>query len=205
MENSKSLLHKLKSIYIFENILNYINDKNLKFKLLKYSNSLKEKYNIKKNDYINKYMNFVINEKDQKSFFFPSLLCCDSKKSSEYKEWFKRYSKQYEIDQSIFEEYLLNLIEKRIVEIIPGEIRINIFSHFFKQIIQKYINNLTFNINIDSINKHNLKNECYNNFDIMNKSNLNYSSLYFEKYENDKNFIKNIFSKNINYLTFLTH
>ena len=79
MENNGEILHKLKSIYIFDNILNYIKDKNFKFKLLKYSNSLKEKYNIKKNDYIDKYIHFAFNEEDQKSLFSSSLFCYDCK------------------------------------------------------------------------------------------------------------------------------
>ena len=202
MENSREVLHKLKSIYIFANILKYIKDKNFKFKLLKYSNSLKEKYNLKKNDYINKYIDFVFNEEDQKSLFSSSLFCYDCKKCSEYKESIKDYSKKYKIEKSVFEQYLLNIIEKRIEKTIPNEVKISIFSHFFKQIIQKYIDNLTLEIDIESINKYNLKNDCYNIFDMMNKSNINYSSLYFEKIEEEKNFIKNLFSKKTNYQTF---
>jgi hypothetical protein len=79
MEEEKSILNNLKSNYIFDEIISYIEDKNFKFKLLNYSKELKEKFNIKKKDYINKYLDYCINEDDKNTLFLSSLYDCDCK------------------------------------------------------------------------------------------------------------------------------
>ena len=56
MEN-KSYIEKIKSDYIFQNILSYIEDKNILPKLFLFSKALKKKYNIDLLKYHEEYFN----------------------------------------------------------------------------------------------------------------------------------------------------
>ena len=203
MEEEKSILNNLKSNYIFDEIISYIEDKNFKFKLLNYSKELQEKFNIKKNDYINKYLDYCINEDDKNKLFLTSLYYCDCKKYSEYQKTIKEYTKKYNIKKNDLEEYILNLIENRIKKESSDEIDINIYSPFLNHYVKKFLQNLSFKIDIYTINYHNLNNDASNIFKKMNESNINYKSLnIFLDDEEENNFFKKIFSKNINFINF---
>ena len=177
MEEDKSILKYLNSNYIFDEIISFIEDKNFKFKLLNYSKELKEKFSIKKNDYINKYLDYCINENDKNILFLSSLYDCDCKKHSEYQKTIKEYTKKYGINKNALEEYILNLIENRLKNETSDEININIFSPFLNLFIKKICQNLCFNINIYTINNHNLNDDISNIFKKMNESNINNKSL----------------------------
>jgi len=201
MEEDKSFLNYLKSNYIFDEIISYIEDENFKFKLLNYSKELKEKFSIKKIYYIKKYLDYCINENDKNILFLSSLHDCDCKKHSEYQKTIKEYAKKYSINKNAVEEYILNLIENRLKNEISDEININIFSPFLNLFIQKICQKLCFNINIHTINNHNLNDDIINIFKKMNESNINYKSLNIildQDAKEENNFFKKIFSKNIN-------
>ena len=205
MEEEQSILNCLKSNYIFDEIISYIEDENFKFKLLNYSKALKEKFNIKKNDYKNKYLDYCINEDDKNTLFLSSLYDCDCKKYSEYQKTLKEYTQKYKIEKNVLEEYIINLIENRIKKETSDEIKIDIYSPFLNHYIKKFLQNLCFRINIYTINNHNLNNDVSNIFKKMNESNINYKSLNIRLDQNDEeenNFFKKIFSKNINFINF---
>jgi len=203
MEEDKSTLKDLKSNYIFDEITCYINDKNFKFKLLSYSKALKEKFNIKKNYYIIKYLDKCINEEDKKILFYSSLDNCDCKKYSEYQKTIKEFIKKYNINKNDLEDYILNLIENRIKKEFPDEIKIKIYSPFLNYFIEKFLQNLCIKIDIYTIHNHNLNNEVSNIFKKMNESNINYKSLYFNlEQDEEDNFFKKIFSKSLNFINY---
>ena len=204
MEEEQSILNCLKSNYIFDEIISYIEDENFKFKLLNYSKALKEKFNIKKNDYKNKYLDYCINEDDKNILFLSSLYDCDCKKYSEYQKTLKEYTQKYKIEKNVLEEYIINLIENRIKKETSDEIKIDIYSPFLNHYIKKFLQNLCFRINIYTINNHNLNNDVSNIFKKMNESNINYKSLNIRLEHDDEedNFFKKIFSKKINFNNF---
>ena len=205
MEEDKSILTNLKSIYIFDKIFSYIKDNNFKLKLLKYSKALKENFNIKKNEYINKYLDYCINEKDKNILFLSTLNDCDCKNFTEYKKTLQKYTIKYNIKQNALEEYFINLIEKGIKKEASDEIKINIYSPFLNHFINNYLEHLCFSININKIHNHSLNNDVSNIFKKMNESNINYKSLYIyldKDDEEEKNFFKKIFSKSLNFIKF---
>ena len=68
MESQSNLL-KISSKYIFDKILDYIEDRNFILKLLRYSKSLQKKFEIKLSDYqfirlgnINFYLDYLLND-----------------------------------------------------------------------------------------------------------------------------------------------
>jgi len=205
MEEEKSFLNYLKSNYTFDEITSYIEDKNFKFKLLNYSKELKQKFNIKKNDYINKYLDYLINENDKDTLFLSSLYDCDCKKYSEYQKTVKKYTQKYNIKKNVLEEYILYLIENRIKMETSDEIKIDINSPFLNYYIKQFLQKLCFKINIYTIHNHNLNNDTTNIFKKLNELNINYKSLKFcldEINEEENNFFKKIFSLNINFIKF---
>ena len=205
MEEEKSFLNYLKSNYIFDEITSYIEDKNFKFKLLNYSKELKEKFNIKKNVNINKYLDYCIKEKDKKTLFLSSLYSCDCKKFSGYQKTVKEYTKKYNINKNVLEEYILYLIENNIEKESSDEITIDICSPFLNHYIKNFLQKLHFEIDIKIIHNHNLNNDVSNIFKMMNESNINYKSLNInldQDYQEENNFFKKIFSRNINFNNF---
>ena len=57
----ESILEKIKSKYILENIFDYVKDENFKFKLFVYSKKLQKKFDLKLLDYKNIYLKNRIN------------------------------------------------------------------------------------------------------------------------------------------------
>ena len=57
----KSILEKIKSKYILENIFDYVKDENFKFKLFVYSKRFQKKFDLKLLDYKNIYLKNRIN------------------------------------------------------------------------------------------------------------------------------------------------
>ena len=137
--------------------------------------------------------------------FLSSLHVCDCKKYSGYQKTVKEYTQKYNIKKNVLEEYIIYLIENRIKKETSDEITIDIYSPFLNYYVKQFLQNLCFKIDIYTINNHNLNNDASNIFKKMNESNINYKSLNIHLDENDEeenNFFKKIFSKNINFINF---
>ena len=186
MEN-KSILIKLKSRYIVEKINSFINDENFIFKLIVHSKSLQKKLNIGLLDYQEKYFKKRFNFE---YYFYHYESLNNLLLNDFYKD---------KLDKKI----LLTLIIYHLIKKLENNnnnklynyenyINIDFDNPFFEFFLKNknFENSLNFNIDLENMEKYNLKDKYISNFEKLNKSNIKYTSLYF--------YIKNI--NNINYL-----
>ena len=183
---------KIKSSYIIKNIFNFIKDKNFKVKLFLYTknkdlhnnleidfNDLKEKYLRKIGFYFNEYFH-----KTPKSF---SKILLNEKYNNFFNK--KNYTKEK------IENIIYDIFKNKEIKDIDEEILIDIDSPLFKVISKIKIFEKQFSIFLD---EYKLKDEnIIEFFNDLNKSNINYSSIFFNL--DDCNKINNLKELNIDF------
>ena len=193
MEN-EGIINKIKSVYIIKNIFNYVKDHNLQLKLFIYSKYFQNKLNIKyiyKERYLNKigfnlddylHIDYYEYEKDILKIKYDNFIL-DNK-----------------LNKEKFEDIIYDVLEnKKEKEIYEDDTLINIDSPLF-EIILKTINfekNYTIYISQENIDEYNLKKDYIVFFNKLNKSNIKYSSIYYDF--NDKTKINYLKEFNIDF------
>ena len=192
-----SLLAKIDSKYILDEIFSYIRKKNFKLKFFVYSNYFQKRLDLKLINYQESYLNqfnmelleflqFPIGELEKEDFNRNIL-------KEKLDDNIKKYHLDIEKIESIIVDYFRVFQENQKFEIDTlKEIPIEIYSPFLNCISKTKYFEIVFTINIvvELIEKFNLKEDYINAFKNLNNSGANYSSLKFK-------FIKN---EDINYL-----
>ena len=203
--SKKNILGKIKSDYILQKIMNYINIENFTLKLFTYSKFYQKKLKIKLSDYQEKYLN-KIGLKIEDYFS-----CYDNKDDDDHypddydKEILIKEFSKFKIDPKDIknilvdygEKYYQNMKEKYNDEDIftskSTELTIDIFSPFFECLSQTEIFGKIFCIPISvyTIKNLNLNNDFKSCFDKLNKSKSKYSSIIFDfRDSTDINYLK---------------
>ena len=105
MENAR-LLNKIKSSILIKHIFNYIKDNNIKFKLFFYSKSFQKKFNIKLNDYKEKYF-------DKIDFNISKYLEEEKNKNNYLNEEYDNYSLEKKFNEEKFNNILNNISKNK--------------------------------------------------------------------------------------------
>ena len=183
MEKS-SLLLKIKSKYLVDNIFEYVEYKNFDLKLFMYSKSAQKYMNIKLLDY---QMNSPKTDLYIDKYFYSFLMSGDYLNTLLQKDM-----KEYNFDlNTIYDFYYKNMIKSS-----PKKYSIHIESPFFNffaknNFLEKYFRII---LPIAEIKRHNLENDYINAFI---KLNSKYSSIEFEYHDiSDINYLKTF---NINF------
>ena len=198
---SIDLIDKIKSLYIFKNIFNYIKDTNIQLKLFIYSNYYHNKLNLKYTYYKEKYLKNI-------GFKLDRYL---NIKQDKYEKNIltKKYDKlllDIKFNKERFENNIYEILEsKKIKDIDEEDINkiketlINIDSPLFAVVskTQFFEKNCTIYISQKNIDDYNLKDDYRIFFDKLNKSNVNYSSIYY--IFNNKNKINYLNEFNIDF------
>ena len=214
MESQSNLL-KISSKYIFDKILDYIEDRNFILKLLRYSKSLQKKFEIKLSDYqfirlgnINFYLDYLLIDHFNLSSPFFSKNCFKNKKNDLFND--------FDIDKNIYGSILANCVEPFLklkkekyykdnkdssLIVKPFEEKIDIYSKLFDELIKKDFEYFSIIIPINLIKDFNLTNDFKNIFDKMNKLNINYSSLTIEYIKDNKDLLTKFKSEISNIFT----
>ena len=202
MENEE-LINNIKSKHILHYILNYIEDKNFKYKLFLYSKKLQIKYDVKLIVLKENYLKKLKFDFDKYLYIEPNLFQKDIL-SKEY----NNFLIEKKLDKERIENILYEIFEKKEIKDIDEEdvdkIKdheklINIESPLF-MILSKTRNFgkiFTIYISQKIIDKHKLKDEYKKFFDKLNKLNIEYESIFYDyKDINNINYLKQI---NINF------
>ena len=195
--SNKSILEKINSKYITQNIGEFIERKDFLFELFCYSKSLQKKLEIGLFDYQEKYLNKIID--------WEKYLCCSEFEKYFAKDKLKEQLKDdlftFKIDNETIQKIVYNYYKRRLNELknenTVKDLSINEFtdsidfySPFFDSLSKTDIFEFVFNIPIVMrvIKKFNLQEDFRVNFDKLNNENLNYSSLsiFFENFEDIK-------------------
>ena len=202
MEN-QGIFGKIKSLYIIKNIFNYIKDTNLK--LFLYSKYFQNKLNMEiiyKEIYLKKI-----------GFDLDKYLHIEQKqyKKDILNKKYDNFLLENKINRKKFEEDLYKIIESKQTKDIDEEIidftkysekLINIDSPLFEIVskasnIEKSYTIYSIYISQKNIDEYKLKNDYIKFFDKMNKSNIKYSSIFYNF--NDKNKINYLKELNIDF------
>ena len=204
---SKSLLEKINSKYIAENIFKYIIDKDYMLKISKYSKRLQnvfnlgiENYKTKSFEFLNylKFENFLSSKRGSNNYL-KKLLKDDLNK---YDEKIKNIIPN-EFCEIFFTNkynyYKKNQIIKK--NILDNQLIIDIFSPFFERLSKNTIFQDLFiiRIPIPFIIKNDLMKEYIKIFEKLNESNINCSSLCFQFDPNTDDYLSDIQKFNIDY------
>ena len=195
----KDIIKDIKSIYILDNIFNYIKDDNFKDKLFIYSKQYQKKLNINFFNLKKKYLKNIGLNLFQYLYISPESFKKDFLKNK-YDEFFK----QKKLDKNKIEKIIYDIIDNMEIEDIDelyideieyNKIKINIDSPLCK-IISKTKNfgkYYTIEISQPNIDKYNLKDYYKKEFNDLNHLNINYNSIYFILDDiNKANYLKNI-------------
>ena len=198
-------LEIIKSKYVIDNIISYINEEAFFLKLIKYSKYFKKKYNIQLLNYKEKYIEGKINFEDY--FFEKSVIKNiddEELKINLYNDLENKLS-EYQIDKesiniiviNYFKKYYNNLNNKK-NSLYEFSKNIDINSPFFDILSKTEYFNKIFNIVISTkfMEKFNLESEYISKFEKLNKSKFEYSSLNL--YSKDTNDIHLLTKFNIN-------
>ena len=174
------IIEQLKPLSLLNFIFNYVKDDNLKLKLFTYSKFFQKKFSIQLIDYQERYIN-------QLGINFNNYLAVKYKyKENELKMKLEDNLLKNNIDINIndIQKIAIKNFEKKMKlyqdKINNNEFFIDIYSPFFDSLSKNEIfDNFTIKINVEDIEEFNLKNDYITIFDKMNKSNSNYSSIYF--------------------------
>ena len=200
----KSLLEKIKSKYIIQNIVSFINDDKILLKLLLHSKSSQEKYSINILKYKETFFHKRIKFENYLKFYEHSDKSEFNKK--ELKKDFKEQLSEYNInDDDIFKNIVIDYfrnISKEIkkVKLTDKNLQlIDIYSPFFDFLSKTELFDEFFTIQISfyTIKECNLEKEYISKFKKMNKLNTKYSSLFL--YFRDLDDINNIKDFQINF------
>ena len=177
------ILQKIKSKYIYQNILDYIKNKDYKYILFKYSKLFQNKLSIELDDYKIRYINkinliiihnYITFENTNKDEFDKNILI----KNLEYD--LQKYKDIF--DFKTLQKYVINYF------------RTNSFSHRYLSIYSPFFDTLLINenlgnfiipIKISIIEKYNLENDYISSFNKINSLNLNYPDIELE-YKDEK-------------------
>jgi hypothetical protein len=183
---SESLLEKIKSKYIVSHAMDFIKDKNYLLKLSKYCKRLQNSFKFGLEDYKNKSFE-IINYSNFENFLYV-------KRSSKFKKNYlknklKEDLKKYDailrntISNEFCEKYFTNKYyqnsDKIKKNISDNQLIIDIQSPFYEKLSKNAIFENLFIIRIPFplIKEHNLMKDYIKEFEQLNKSNTNYSSL----------------------------
>ena len=190
MENP-FLIKKIQSSYILKNIFNYIKDTNLKMKLFFYSKLFQKILDIKLIDYKEKYIDSI-------GFDFRKYLHSEQGKNKA-DILIKKYDNfllEKNLNKKEFEKIISEVIKnKEIKKKEDSEILIDMESPLFGIIskTKSFENNYTIYISQKNIDENKLKDFYKKHFDNLNKSNIKYSSIYYEFDDKKKiNYLKEL-------------
>ena len=187
--DKESLFDKIKSKYIFQNLLSYINDKEIFLKLFIYSKSLQEKTNIILFDYQEEYFNKRIKWEDflyfKRDFYSDYSFHKDGLKNN-----LRKKMMEFNINDNIIQKLVIKYFTKdtnknQKDQYIDDNLQnIDFYSPFFDFLSKLEIFDLIFTIHISikMIKKYNLSKYYISKFNELNKLNIKYSSLslFFE-------------------------
>ena len=178
-----SILAKISSKYVFQNIFDYIKDSKFKLRLFNYSKYFQKMLDIDIIDYESEYIsNFDMTLED---FLYKKMDITNFDKDS-LKNIFDEKIKQNNLDANLIKkivyDYFKKLENKKVNKdyYLPNYF-ISIFSPLLDTISKtSFFQVLTFEVQWDIIEKFNLQNDYREIFDKLNKMNANYSLLSFE-------------------------
>ena len=209
--SEQSLLGKIKSKYVLQEIFKYIKTKNYNLKLFVHSNLFQEKLNLKILNYQEAYINqFGMDLGDYLCLNYNILNEKEFDKDS-LKKKLENDILENNLDYNLIQLIVLNYFENFVTEIKENnleikDLSIDIFSPFFDTISKTEAFELFIEIpiSIDIIEKFNLKEDYKIAFDKLNKSNVKYSIINcdFNKIE-DINYLKE-FQINFSHIKRLT-
>ena len=209
--SEQSLLGKIKSKYVLQEIFKYIKTKNYNLKLFVHSNLFQEKLNLKILNYQEAYINqFGMDLSDYLCLNYNILNEKEFDKDS-LKKKLENDILENNLDYNLIQLIVLNYFENFVTEIKENnleikDLSIDIFSPFFDTISKTEAFELFIEIpiSIDIIEKFNLKEDYKIAFDKLNKSNVKYSIIHcnFNKIE-DINYLKE-FQINFSHIKRLT-
>ena len=189
----ESILEKIKSKYILENIFDYVKGENFKLKLFAYSKKLQKKFDLKLLDYKNIYLKNRIN-------LFEFLSDYNKKegypKNFDKKELTNKFNStlnKLKLKEENITDYIINFF-KNYEKKENDEIYIDIYSPFFDLLSKELYFWKKFIIPIISefIDKNKLKNDYISFFNKINKLNINFSLLFLYINENSINYLKEL-------------
>ena len=201
--NEQSILNKIKSNFILEKVFSYVKEDNFEYKLFIHSKFFQKKLQLnyqvflflKEIDYnFDNYIYDLINKSTFNKNILKQKLENDLLKyklniNNIQKYCINHYVKEF---KNIYEEnYLnkeknINIFEKYKEKFLQNEKKISIYSPFFEILSKlKIFEYFYIDIKIYSIQMNNSKNDYISFFNDLNKSNINYSALFFE-YKEDK-------------------
>ena len=205
-----SLIEKIKSKYIVNDLFSYIKDSDYLLKLAKYCKRLQNSFNLGIEDY--KAKCFEKNCKQFEKFLY-------AKRSSKFKKDYLENIFRRDYDENIrntilneFSEiYFTNKYkfyqsdEQIKKNIIDNQLLIDIQSPFYKNLSKNPIfqNLFIIRIPLPFIKENYLMNDYIKEFEILNKSNTNYSALCFQFVLNNTNFLQKFLKKMKKYMLFL--
>ena len=195
-------LKKIKRKDLLNGIFNYISDKEMKLKLFKYSKYFQKKFGIKKNDYKEKYLELI-------EFDINNYLHRKQKKySKDYlNNEYNNFLLEKKLNKEEFEKIIFDVLENKKTKDINEDMNENIMKEDSEilldiespllEIISKgtnFENNYyTIYISQKNIDEYNLKNDYITFFNKLNKSNINYSSIYYKFGDKKKiNYLKEL-------------
>ena len=196
MEN-KRIIYKIKSKYIIQNIFNYIKDSSIQLKLFIYSKYFQNKLNIRYSNYIEKYLEKI--GFNLKKYLYPY-------EKEDLRKKYDNFILNNKFKKEKFEDILYEILENKKIKDIDEEEVININinksdeklidinSPLFKIISKTKIFEKNFSI---YISQNESKKDYIILFEKLNKSNIKYSSIYYEF--NRMNRINNLKEFNIDY------
>lgn len=206
--NDNSLLNKIKSKYIIYSITSYIKDENFLLKLINYSKYFQNRLDININNYKEVYYGHRINYDDFLKYFYPG---------NPY-NWGLDIPSQIRKNQ-ISKDELFNLIENQNNKNDISKFMINYLNRYYNNLKDKeyslyeyskdiditcplynsllktdlFSKILNISISIKDLEDDNIKNKFKSNFEILNKNNINYSSITFHTISNeDLNILKEL-------------
>ena len=188
MENGR-IINRIKSIYIIKNIFNYIKDSNLQLKLFIYSKHFQNVFNIKLITYKEEYLKKI-------GFNFEDYLYSEVEDYERdfLREKYENFIVENKLNKEKFEDTIYEVLENKKINDIDEE-EVNKINKDHEKLID--INSPLFdiisktklfekNISIYISQNHATTKPKYDYlkfFDKLNKSNIKYSSIYYDFYE----------------------
>ena len=183
--DNESLYEKIKSKYIFNTILSFINDKKVILKLFFYSKSLQNNSNITLFDYQEEFYNKRINWED--FLYSKNNINVWSFHKDELSKKLKKKLLEYKIDDNTVQKLVINYFRKNIkskketnrMNTDENSYYINFYSPLFDFLSKTEIFDLIFTIQlrVTTSKENNLHQYCISKFNELNKLNIRYSSL----------------------------
>ena len=177
-QENNIMLENIKSIYIIQNIFNYIKNSNFKFKLVNYCKYYQEKLDLTLSDYKEKY--FRQYSENLKMDVLDYLTKTPSFNNKQLQVKVNELLLKYKYDNNIhFQRYVLFCIENFFNKN-KYPLFIDIYSPFFDLVSNSdFFEKIFLNIYINEKDEYNLNNDYISFFNKLNKLNLNYPGISF--------------------------